>query len=107
MILYSDGFDIEIWHPFPFDPRYDDIEFYVFHENKQYYGNAFTLEGLEKIMNKDKLTGKALNGSYLWIIGLIILKEISMDMLEKVVVDLIKEKKDLGTIFSICEPDGM
>ncbi|MDR2832677.1 MAG: hypothetical protein LBV67_03065 [Streptococcaceae bacterium] len=102
MILHGNGFDIEIWCPF--DSRYDDIEFYVFHENKKYYGNAFTLRGLENIMKKDKLAGEALNGSYLWVMGLVILKEMSMNMLEEVVADLIKEKKDLGTIFSIREP---
>jgi hypothetical protein len=56
-------------------------------------------------MEKNASTGGCLNGSYFWYVDFLIVKEASIEMLEKVIADLIKEKTDLGMIFSLCEPD--
>jgi hypothetical protein len=52
-------------------------------------------------MKQNESTGKYVNGSYFGNLGLIILKEISVDLLEKTINDFIKDRPyfDLGDVF--------
>ncbi|MDR2832678.1 MAG: hypothetical protein LBV67_03070 [Streptococcaceae bacterium] len=97
MIVYSIGFEIEILHEV--NTQSEDIKFHLLHNGKTYYGFALTLEGIKKNMKQNESTGKCINGAYFGGLGLIILKEISIEMLERSVADLIQDYKNLNEIF--------
>jgi hypothetical protein len=102
MIIKGDGFEIEVWHDIR--ERSGDLEFYVYHEGKRYWGWAWTLEAIDQVMKKNRLTGECAGGSYFWVDGLIVMNEISEEELGKAVDDLVKsDDRCLSEIFSLVE----
>ena len=50
---------------------------------------AFTIKNVQELISQYEVTGECLSGSYFWSEGFILVKEISRDCIDKVVVDLI------------------
>ena len=102
MIYKFNKFSIEIWRDI--ESEKDDVEFYVFFNGEKYFGWAFTINAIRKCMEKDEKTGESCNGIYFWAAGLVIVKSISLENLEKTISDIIDSNPNsLNDIF--CKVD--
>jgi hypothetical protein len=101
MRLVGDGFNIDIWHEID---DTNDIEFHVHCRGKKYFGWAFTLDGIDALMKKDRITGESSRGIYFWVVGLIIVESISEEILMKTISDLLKSNENgLDSILPVVE----
>jgi len=67
------------------------IDFFVLlDDGRQFTGVAATLDELEELMNRWRFTGECLRGTYLWIRGLIVLRDMDLRALAETVGDLIR-----------------
>ena len=88
MKIEEKNFHIEIWHDVT--PNINDLEFYVFKDGIKYFCWAFTLEGVRKIIAKNKLTGENANGVYFWATNSFILENITIDNIIAAITDIIE-----------------
>jgi hypothetical protein len=87
------------------EDRYDEnLDVYVEFEGKKYVGSFFTYTNIQSLISKNKRTGEFLNGRYLWGSDMILIEEITPELVYKVVKELI-EDGSFFYAFSLIQED--
>lgn len=89
--------EIEILNYKGEEDRYDEnLDVFVTYQNKQYVGSFFTYKNIESLIAKNKEWGECLNGRYFWASDMILIEEITPELVREVVVEMIND----GTFFT-------
>ena len=67
-----------------------DIEV-VFDDGRRYSGTMFTLAALEALMASNGATGEMASGSYFWCPDLVVVKELSVEVITRCIEDIIRQ----------------
>ena len=74
----------------PINPEKDCVDFEVECKGKLYKGTFITPKCIDERLKNYEKTGENGDGSYFWAKGMIIIKEITNETIEKTLIDLIK-----------------
>jgi hypothetical protein len=84
---------------FGIDPEDDNVDVFVdFASGERYTATFFTLHNLRSLLEKFRETGECASGLYVWSTGMIVIKRLTKDNVEKVVADLL-DRGDLPKAF--------
>ena len=73
------------------DPTEDNIDVVVeLADRKRFAATFFTPRNIERLFEKNRLTGECANGLYLWSANMILVRQITMDIIRRTVADLIE-----------------
>jgi hypothetical protein len=71
------------------DSSHDNVDVEVcLADGKTYGATFFTLTNLEELFEKNRKTGECASGLYLWASNMILVRELSMESIERTVKDL-------------------
>jgi hypothetical protein len=74
------------------DPLDDNVDVEVaFDDGSRFVATFFTLQNIEKILDRYKQTGECMKGFYFWCSDMIIVRSLSRESITKVVGDLIEK----------------
>lgn len=91
LLIYSNANDI--------NPIDDNVDVEIKLDNGEtYVATFFTLENIKKIFNRYEITGECANGLYLWSENMIIIENLSEEIVRKSIDDLI-ESGEVYTAF--------
>jgi hypothetical protein len=72
------------------DPRNDNLDVEVrFADGRRYSATFFTLSNVETLLRRYARSGECANGLYLWASDMILVETLTLDVIERVVQDLI------------------
>ena len=63
----------------------------ILNDGHKYTASFFTYAYIEKMRNKNKLTGDFLNGKYFWAKNMVLVEEFSPEVVKAVIKDIIDE----------------
>ena len=73
------------------DPASDNVDVEVTLENGQRFGATFfTLENIRRLFAKNRQTGECAGGMYLWASSMILVNELTLNVINSAVVDLLE-----------------
>lgn len=82
------------------DPLSDNVDVEVIFDNgSRYMATFFTLENIQRIMDRYEQSGECMKGFYFWATDMILVRRLSRENIAKVVGDLIS-KGEFDTAFS-------
>ncbi|SMC84243.1 hypothetical protein [Moheibacter sediminis] len=85
--------EIEIFNYKGEEDRYDEnLDVFVTYQNKKYVGSFFTYKNIESLIAKNKEWGELLNGRYFWASDMILVEEITPELIRKVIVEMINDE---------------
>lgn len=97
-INVNDIFTIQFLHEIE-NTQNDNIDIIItLANNQKYHATIFTLENINEIMLKHQASGESSNGIYFGASNMLILKDLSKEVIIESISDLIKED-DLEIIF--------
>lgn len=74
------------------DTKDFNVDVYIIFENDTWYcPTFFTLDNIRNIMNYHKISGESASGTYLWSSDMVIVKEITKEVIQITVEDLIQD----------------
>ena len=83
-------FTIRVVGPQVWDPSLDNIDVeVVMADGRRYGATFFTLRNIERLFDKNRETGECQSGLYLWAANMILVRELSFDVIHRTVDDLI------------------
>ena len=88
------NFNLIVVGPGNWDPIDDNIDVEVrFDDGRIYTATFFTIKNLETLFLKNEVTGECGSGLYLWAAEMIIVKRLSLDVLNATVEHLLRENE--------------
>ncbi len=95
--------EAEEWEDGEWNPYDDSSDVIVTYENgEKWIASFFTYKNIHSLVEKNKLSGECLSGTYFWATDMILVDELSRSRVESVIDDLIREK-ELETVFDRIE----
>lgn len=86
------GHQVRIIGPGPASVIDDNIDVEVrFRDGRRYVATFFTLANLATLFRKNKLTGECCGGSYLWATDMVIVEELTEEVVERAVAGLLAD----------------
>jgi hypothetical protein len=102
------NYEIE-WHGdrAQIDPHDDNVDIYVtFADGTRYTATFFTLKNIATLLDRYRESGECANGLYVWASDMIIVHELSDEVVERAVADLLGAGEFEGA-FARCEPGDL
>jgi hypothetical protein len=91
------------------DPLQNNVDVYVdLRDGRRFVGTFFTLSNVAWLFEKNEQTGECASGLYLWATDMILVKELTPEVIVRTVLDLINEE-EFETAFSqihVEDPGG-
>jgi len=81
-----------------------DIEV-IMNDGKRYSATLFTLENIKELMDGHSQSGENNNGTYLWCLDMVIIKDLSIYTICEVVKSII-DSRDLSSIFYALDDEN-
>jgi hypothetical protein len=86
------------------DPHDDSVDIYVtFEDGTSYTATFFTVKNITTLLDRYRETGECASGLYVYAVDMIIVHELSDEVVERTVADLL-ETAEFETAFARCEP---
>jgi hypothetical protein len=93
----KEGFRVRVVGPQIWDPSTDNVDIEITLEDGGRFGATFfTLENVKRLFEKNRATGECSGGTYLWAADMILVKDLTMDVIRTTVHDLL----DSGEFYS-------
>jgi hypothetical protein len=74
------------------DPEADNLDVVVqFRDGRRYGATFFTAKNIEKLFRKNQQTGECAGGLYLWADHMILVRELSLNAIERTVESLLED----------------
>ena len=81
------------------EPTVDNVDVEVtLADGVRYGATFFTLKNIERLFQKNRTTGECAGGLYLWAANMILVQELTLDVIERSVQDLL-ENQEFGSAF--------
>ncbi len=91
---YNVWIESEQWAEGEWDIRNDNTDVIVeFDNKKRWIASFFTYSNINKLVEKNKITGECLNGKYFWASDMILVDEVSRERIQEVIQSFINEDK--------------
>lgn len=88
------SYEVSVLGPQVWNPSNDNVDVEVrFADGRSYGATFFTLANLESLFEKNRKTGECASGLYLWAINMILVRELSMENIERTIEDLIANEE--------------
>jgi len=76
------------------DSSRDNVDVEVtFDDGRRFGATFFTLQNIEKLFHKNRTTGECAGGLYLWAANMILVRALSMEVIETTVRDLLQNEE--------------
>jgi hypothetical protein len=87
------------------DPHDGNVDIYVtFEDGTRHTATFFTLRNITTLLDGYRESGECANGLYVWAADMIIVHELSDEVVKRTVADLLATG-EFGGAFARCEPD--
>lgn len=97
---YTIWIEAEEWAQGEWDIHNDNTDVFVeFEDGERWGASFFTYSNINKLVEKNKITGECLNGKYFWSSDMILIDEVSRKRIEEVIAYLINEG-EFNSIFT-------
>ena len=85
------NFAAKVVGPQVWDPILDNVDVeVVLADGRRLGATFFTMRNIERLFEKNRATGECRAGLYLWAANMIVVRELSMEVINKTVEDLIE-----------------
>jgi hypothetical protein len=93
-MIQEQPFSVHVLGAQLWDPVADNLDIEVrFVDGRRYGATFFTTKNIDILFKKNRATGECAGGLYLWSANMIIVEELSMDVIERTVDDLMKQEE--------------
>ena len=85
----SQNFSVHVLGAQVWDPLNDNVDVEVrFGDGRRFGATFFTLANVERLFDKNRKTGECASGLYLWAANMILVRDVSIETIERTVKDL-------------------
>ena len=91
-LIEGEGFRVKVFHlGNSLNAKDDNLDIQVYRDdNTEWVATIATFENLRRLMDGYRATGECAEGDYVFVADLILLREITLESIERTVADLIK-----------------
>jgi hypothetical protein len=98
-------FCVRVVGPHLWDPAADNVDVEVtFADGHRFGATFFTVKNVELLFEKNRVTGECGGGVYLWATNMILVQELTMEVIQRTVQDLLNSDEFLSAFSSFGEP---
>ena len=99
----TEGFRVRVVGAQIWDSLTDNVDVEVtLKDGRRFGATFFTVQNVKKLFDKNRATGEWAGGLYLWAANMILTENLTMDVIEKAVEDLL-ENEEFFTAFLLLE----